>query len=253
LKLHLKHIILFSSMSSLALLLLGFSWKRASDHKCTQFNISITGDGLSHFVTEDDARLKILDLGDPIIGTAMDQIDAARIETQIESIPYVKEVMVYKTVDQKIEVVITQRKPILRLIDVKGHSAYLDEEGKVMVTSTDYTERVIPLTGKFLIQEFEQGMLDSLNYTSLLSMTRYISQDPFWRSQIVQMEMDQKGNLILIPRVGLHQVIFGTSADYESKLKNLKEFYDKGITQTNWNLYQSLDLRFKDQVVCLKR
>ena len=240
-------------MSVFALVLLGFSWTRSSAHQCTQFNVKITGDGLSHFVTEQDAREHILDLGDPIIGTRMADLDVARMEQEIASSPYVKEVMAYKTVDQKVEVVITQRKPILRLIDVQGYSAYLDEDGKIMDTSTEYTERCIPLTGAFLMNEIQSKLAHDSVYDGLMEMARYVSQDPFWKAQIVQMEMDAKGSLSLIPRVGVHQVILGSAHDFNTKLANLKEFYDKGITQTNWNLYQTLDLRFKDQVVCLKR
>jgi cell division protein FtsQ len=204
-------------------------------------------------MTEDYAREHILDLGDPIIGTKMKDLNVSRMEREIEASPYVKEVMVYKTVDQKLEVVITQRKPILRLIDEKGQSAYLDEEGKIMETSADYSERCIPLTGKFQISEIQSRLSKDSMYEGLLDMAQYINTHPFWKAQIVQMEMNKKGDLILIPRVGVHQVILGKPLDFQAKLDNLEEFYDKGITQTNWNLYQSLDLRFKDQVVCLKR
>ena len=249
----LRHIILFSVLCVLSGLLLSFSWTRGTEGICEDFQVEISGDGLSHFVTVDSARETILDLGDPIIGTALKDIDIPRIEARLMDIPYVKEAIVYRTIDKTLKVNITQREPILRLMDIKGQSAYLDKDGLLMETSNSFTERCIPLTGAFTLDQVEDLMKPEGNLYRLREFIEFINANEFWSAQIVQIDMPADGQITMLPRVGVHEIVIGSLADYEVKMKNLKDFYDKGITQTNWNLYKSLDIRFKDQVVCLKR
>lgn len=248
-----RHIILFSISCLFAGLLLSFSWKRAAEGICEDFKVEIKGNGVSHFVTVESAREIILNLGDPLIGTAMDLIDIPRIEARLMEIPYVKEAIVYKTIDKTLRVSITQREPILRLIDKNGQSAYLDKDGLLMETSESYTERCIPLTGSYTLDQVEVFMQPEGKLYRLKDFIEFINGSEFWSAQIVQIDLPADGQMTLLPRVGVHEIVIGSLTDYEVKMKNLKDFYDKGITQTNWNLYKSLDIRFKDQVVCLKR
>ena len=51
-------------------------------------------------------------------------------------------------------------------------------------------------------------------------------------------------------RVGSHKILLGESENIEDKLNRLEVFYKETIGKQNWNKYTTLDLRFKDQVVC---
>jgi cell division protein FtsQ len=58
----------------------------------------------------------------------------------------------------------------------------------------------------------------------------------------------------LYPAVGGHKIIFGKGDDIEEKFEKLKVFYREGLNSIDsWNKYSSINLKYKSQVVCIKR
>ena len=76
--------------------------------------------------------------------------------------------------------------------------------------------------------------------------------DEFWKAQIIQVKVLENGELELIPRVGNHTILLGTTDELELKFKKLKIFYEKGLSKTGWNEYSQINLKFDNQVVCTK-
>jgi len=44
----------------------------------------------------------------------------------------------------------------------------------------------------------------------------------------------------------------GSNENISEKLNKLKFFYQEGLRYEGWNVYQTIDLKNKDQVVCRK-
>jgi cell division protein FtsQ len=89
--------------------------------------------------------------------------------------------------------------------------------------------------------------------SDLQELASYIHHDPFWNSQFVQVFVNKKGEIELIPRVGAHIIILGKADAYQNKLKKLKTFYVKGLNSIGWNDYETINLKYKNQVICSKR
>jgi len=60
------------------------------------------------------------------------------------------------------------------------------------------------------------------------------------------------GEIELISRVGNQPVLFGDINDMEEKFDKLLLFYKEGLSKTGWNQYKTINLTYKDQVVCTK-
>ena len=43
------------------------------------------------------------------------------------------------------------------------------------------------------------------------------------------------------------------SENMEDKFDNLSLFYKSGVQQTGWKKYKEINLKYKDQIVCIKR
>jgi cell division protein FtsQ len=56
----------------------------------------------------------------------------------------------------------------------------------------------------------------------------------------------------LVPKIGKQLIIFGDAADAREKLENLATFYRKVMSQKDWDLYKTINLKYKNQVVCSK-
>lgn len=63
--------------------------------------------------------------------------------------------------------------------------------------------------------------------------------------------MNKSGDMELIPRIGSHTIIFGKAEDIDIKFRKLKAMY-RVFNKIGWNLYKSINLKFKDQVICTK-
>ena len=53
--------------------------------------------------------------------------------------------------------------------------------------------------------------------------------------------------------MGSHKIILGSAHDLEKKFEKLKVFYRKGLEKVGWDRYQTINLKFENQVVCTKR
>lgn len=86
----------------------------------------------------------------------------------------------------------------------------------------------------------------------LYDLAVFIRNDELWRVQIVQMYVNDEGDIELIPRVGNHRIILGDTQNMEEKFSKLQQFYQKGLGATGWNNYNTINLKFSGQVVCTK-
>ena len=48
-------------------------------------------------------------------------------------------------------------------------------------------------------------------------------------------------------------IVIGEVYNLESKFNKLMLFYEEGLSKTGWNEYKTINLKYKDQVVCTKR
>lgn len=101
------------------------------------------------------------------------------------------------------------------------------------------------------------SVLDTSIRNSILKdiyyLVGYINHDDFWSAQIDQIFVDRNDEVELIPRVGNHTVHLGSTENFEGKLRNLRVFYDKVLPEVGWNKYSTINLAFKDQIVCKRR
>jgi cell division protein FtsQ len=53
--------------------------------------------------------------------------------------------------------------------------------------------------------------------------------------------------------VGDHLIEMGSLDNYQEKLRNMKAFYEQVITRNNWDTYGKISLKYKNQVIAIKR
>ena len=119
----------------------------------------------------------------------------------------------------------------------------VDEDGKIMPLSRKYTSRVVVATGNISRKFACNGL-----YPFIMTLRN----DEFWDALVEQIV--EKGNeVVLIPKVGNFRIVLGTLDDMNEKLENLRLFLREGIVLKGWNVYKEINLKFKNQIVCVKR
>jgi len=155
--------------------------------------------------------------------------------------PAIKNAEVYSNQEGMININLQQRKAVVR-VKTDNTDYYLDEEGIKMPLSSEYTSRVLVVTGD----------VNESNHSSIFSFVERINNDKFWKSQITQVHFNNK-EVIIITRVGGQKIHFGTLTDVNKKLGNLYQFYKQAMPIKGWQTYSEISLAFNNQIVCTKK
>ncbi|MBI3502657.1 MAG: hypothetical protein HY063_12775 [Bacteroidetes bacterium] len=243
-----------------------FVQKKENETLCSKLNISIARDPVkeNYFVEEDDIRKLIAERFGQVENTPLKNIDVNYLERLIYTNPWVSRADVYLSINGVVDVEIEQRQPILRIINKDGESFYMDANGKLMLWSPDFTPRVLIATGNISesFSTWKNTSMDEIINNDTLkthtilddfyALTRFILADGFWSAHVEQIYVNNHGEIELVPKVGDHKIIFGTAEQMEEKFWKLKTFYKEGLNYTGWENYDTLNLKFQNQVVCTK-
>lgn len=243
-----------------------FVQKQQNETLCSKVNISIERNSMQEnfFVEEDDIRQLIAERFGQVENTPLNNIDVNYLERLLYTNPWVSRADVYLTINGVVDIEIEQRQPILRIINQKEESFYMDSNGKLMRWSPNFTPRMLIANGhiKESYDAWSRTSMheiinnDTLKTLTMLDdfyvMTRFILADEFWSAHVEQMYVNNHGEIELVPKVGDHKIIFGTSGEMEEKFWKLKMFYKEGLNYTGWENYDTLNLKFNNQVVCTK-
>ncbi|MFK8103261.1 MAG: cell division protein FtsQ [Saprospiraceae bacterium] len=207
----------------------------------------------SSLLNKQDVRLKIeRHFGYHLEGVPLGQLDVERVERVLEEDPFILDANVFVDAKSRANIEVSQRMPILRLIDKNTQHYYLDKSGRQMPLSEHFTARVLVATGNIppYTPEFDQRKRHVLK--DLFALTKDILADDFMRPLVEQIYIDEEGEFILIPKIGKHKIVVGDYENAAAKIENLKHFYKEGIPYEGWRKYKIINLKYKDQIVCTK-
>jgi len=215
-------------------------------------NIKNMSDG-NTLINNEDVRVTIeRSFGHDLAGIPLGELDVARVERVLEADGFIKNADVFVDAENKVHIEVEQREPVLRIIDKNGLNYYLDKEGSKMPTSDHFTARVLVATGNIPPYVPDFGERKKHIIKDLFNLTNAIQQDGFLDAMIEQIHISSNKEFTLIPKIGRQKIILGSYEDIDSKFKRLKIFYKEGIPYEGWQKYKTINLKFKDQVVCKK-
>jgi len=244
------HMIFWSTAIILIIISLGFSIKQSSQLKCAGVRVDITDSIQKQFVRSNDIRQWVNRNHPAIFGKPLRSVNLRKIEDGLRKLQSVEDVDVYTNVfDNGVKsfgalvVKIKQREPVFRVVG-SGRAFYMDKYGKVIDWSPRYTPRVL-IVGGVVSAEYARKRL--------LPLINFINGDSFWSAQIDQVYVNAVGELSMIPRVGDQLILFGVPEDFQIKFRNLKALYTDGFKNGGWSIYKTINVEFRNQIVCTKK
>lgn len=186
-------------------------------------------------------------------GAPLKAVNIGRMERVLEEDPFILNADVYVDASNGIHIELNQRQPILRIIDNNEGNYYLDGAGHSMPQSKHFTARVLVATGNIPPHTPDFLVRKKHPLKDLYELAKILLEDPFYNALVEQIYVSNVGEYILIPKVGQQKIILGPFEDLDDKLERLKIFYKQGVPYEGWRKYKTINLKFKDQVVCKKR
>ena len=175
------------------------------------------------------------------------------IEKNILANPFVKEIKLYQDLSNKLIVDLVQYQPIARLVYENKKDLYIDLHGNIFPISTKFSERVILIHTADNIN-FDLKNINSTDYgKKIFTMINYIINDTFLSKIISEIDINYNKNIIIYPQVSKQKIIFGYPEKIDVKFDKLMLFYKKILPAKGWNTYKSVNLKFKNQIICDKK
>jgi cell division protein FtsQ len=226
-----------------------FSYSEISAVECREIQLNFDEEQTIKLSRQEIIRL-VNAADNKIIGKRLKDINSEIIEQEVNTHNAILRADAYKTVVRDttglkgiLAVKVVHRTPVMRVM-TQDANYFMDAEGARFPTSTRYSANVIIVTG---------NVSENLARNSLLPLIMYISEDEFWKAQIKQVHIDRNEEILLTPLVGNQLIEFGTAENYRAKLRNLMAFYEQVITSNNWDKYERISLKYRNQIIAKKR
>jgi len=227
-------------MFIVVIFLYSFTGKRNLDRKITKAEVIFVGENQLFVKQKVVNKLLIENRTDPKT-IDRDDLDLNKLEKTIDSHPMIEKSEVFVSVDGVLKAVVKQKTPIARINGVDG-SFYIDSKGDKMPLSTNYTARVLLVSGE----------INNKNKEEFAKVIRVIYEDVFLKKNIIGMQVMPNGSVLLLNRNYNFKIDFGQLINVEQKFKNYKAFFQKVVLDSSITKYKKIDLRFAEQVVCTK-
>jgi len=249
---------------------IAFSWafvnKSESNTIIKNLNIAIQNNDENPFITEADIKTFFRERKDSLLNNEYKNINIPQLEKALNSHPAIQNAEVAGDIDGELKISIVQRSPVLRIINKDGESYYIDSQSKLMPLNENYSARVLVANGfiyepfarrsEFSVDQIKQNktfkevsLLDDI-----LDVSNYITNDSILNPLIQQIYVNEDKEMELFPSIGNQKIIFGNAENISEKFNKLKLFYTQGLNKADaWTKYSSINLKYKNIVVCTKK
>src|SRR6185312_1832790 len=228
--------------------LMSFIEVKKSQVLCREVKVYIPGN--QYFIDRQEVDKIIQANNHLLVGRRMDNINIYDLEKRLRSNPFIEFAKVYADKDGVINVEISQRQPVLRIINRYDQDFYVDQHGLKIPLSANFTARVLAANG--YIDELFANRVDTLQTPlamELFKAANYIRNDSLWDAQIAEIYVNKDREIELIPRVGNNRILLGNADSLETKFRNLLVFYKKALPQVGWDAYKTINIKYANQVV----
>ncbi|SFT67903.1 cell division protein FtsQ [Lishizhenia tianjinensis] len=255
---------LWSIFAAAVLVLLVASQYSVSKKKTSTPKMHIHEHPGMSFLTEEELLTQLKRAGLWNENTTVDSLKIKNIEAYIQKLNVVDSVNVYTNLGGNWEIDVQIRRPIVRVLPEGNSGFYIDDKGEAMQLS-DFPAHVLIATGLDELTMENASYKRLINNDSLITISKlddlyriskYVCNSTFFNALFTQLHYDNNKGFKLIPRVGNQEIVFGlaqSDEEVDKKFNKLKIFYDEIIPYEGWEKYESIDLRFEEQIVGKKK
>ncbi|WP_152285674.1 cell division protein FtsQ/DivIB [Flavicella marina] len=237
-----KYIVYIKSLFllSVVVFLYGFSAERNAS-RIVENSVVEFSNGANLFLSHEMVNKLLIQKNGEVKNQPKSLINLHDLENAVFQNPLVEDVKIYLTIDGLLKTMIKQRTPIARVNSGK-EVYYIDEQGVKMPLSSNYSARVLLVSGEVHEEDLQP----------IYSLVTKLNSDSFLSKLIVGIQKKSTGDYILQTRKYDQKVFIGKIENLNLKFKKLEAFYNEMIQRNEVATYKTINLKFSNQVVCTK-
>ena len=211
---------------------------------CKDIDLRIVGNTIPDSVLRQGVSSQLSKYRRPLKGARLDSIDLQKLEDYLGKFSNFESVECSFNPDSRLRITIVPIKAEVRVFTDKGPSYYINRYGKRIDADAEFFVDVPVLIA---MKEQESHL------PTALAVIRYVSADPELGPLIAAYKLDGPNDVILIPRLHGHVVNFGDSTRLIDKKAAVMAAYREVLPAKGWNTYDTISVKFKDQIVASRR
>lgn len=221
---------------------------------CRSVNVTLLDSARNRFVSPDEVKQIITRFAGEVVGMKNRDINLRTLEELLNQRSAIRQSQVSLTRSGLMQIDITQRRPVLR-IETENGGFYIDETAYIFPLVESFTSYVPVVSGHIPVVinagHRGQALEDEAGWMNkILELGIFMEENPFWGAQIEQIYVDRSGDILLEPRVGNQQIVFGNLDNIPEKFRKLYAFYKDVVPETGWDRYRSVNVKYRNQIIC---
>jgi cell division protein FtsQ len=242
------------------LLLLGFARENYRNTIVHDMRIQINRLTTQGFLIAQTVESEVNNISDSLVGKHIKQLKPELIKACIHSNPWVVESNISTGIDGVLRIKLQERIALVRAYNTKNYTLYIDEKGTLFPASPNYTPRVLIASGYINFQKLPENetkhLSDSIYANTILAeihtLAKTLQSNEFLKALVDQIYVNSLGEYELVTKVGRATVLLGNLKNLNEKLANMQLYYEKSAYNSDMLNYRSINLKFKNQIVCTK-
>lgn len=217
--------------------------KMADDDSFAGCRINVVKTGDADFVTQLDVSQECGDIMQWITSKKRSEVNLNDLENQLRASDKIEDVNISILNNGMLSIDVVPMNPVARVFDERS-SYYINATGKRISADPKYHIDVPIVVGSFSEQ---------YPPTRLLPLLHHISSHPELDALVSTVKQTRSGDIIIVPTIRGHVVNFGDTSMVDDKFGRLREFYRQVMPVRGWETYDTLSVKWRNQIVASKR
>lgn len=215
-----------------------------STRECKGIDLRIEGNTIPDSVMRQGVSSQLKHYGHRLTGEKIGNINLQELEDYLSKFSNFETVECSFDPDSRLRITITPIKAEVRVFETDGGSFYVNRQGKRIKADAEFFIDVPVLFASKATDKYIQ---------SAMPLIRYASGDPELNALAAAYKVDGPGDILMIPRLHGHVVNFGDSTRLDEKKMALLTAYREVLPVKGWNTYDTISVKFKNQIVASRR
>lgn len=230
--------------------------------QCRGVDISVLSGGEDSLLTIRQVTHLLGNEYDSLAHRSIEEISLPSIEKTLRQSPFIRDVDVYVTMTRKLKIKVISFEPLIRVMVNRYSSFYIDHSGRFVPVNHHHPIHILPVSGNIKINIPDSALNRNLHFKAvhnfsvieeIFNLAKRIDENRFLKAQVDQIYRTGNDEYELVPKVGDHIIILGSTSLMDKKLKKLEAIYKQAIPRAGWRKYKTINLKYKNQVVCSKQ
>lgn len=241
-----KEVIKWSVLSLLIIYVaVMFVWSRAeaNSHLCQGIEVVIDGQSKISSISEQSVKDELKKYPKMIIGQPIHSINTYAIADYLRKFNNFETVDCLITTQGNLKVRVVPMVPAIRVFDGEN-SYYVNKDGKRMQAIPGFHADVPVVTGNFN---------KNLRPEIVLPVVKFIEEDETLRNLVGMIRVNDKENIILVPRIKGHVINIGDASRLPEKRRAIFTAYRSILPFKGWENYDTISVKYRGQIVATRR